>query len=66
MELKPCPFCGSTNLQGPTVGSTDYIKCNDCWTYGPKPLVPIPMGTQWEIRLMHFEDAWNRRANEET
>jgi len=30
--LKPCPFCGSTNLD-----VTQWVECNGCGAFGPTP-----------------------------
>jgi hypothetical protein len=32
-ELKPCPFCGSTDVEVWPVD--EYVKCNDCEAEGP-------------------------------
>jgi Lar family restriction alleviation protein len=50
-ELKPCPFCGSTNLI--TENARDFIACGDCATEGP-----------WVCGQGSTEsiEAWNRRA----
>ena len=63
MKRKPCPFCGSTNLFGPSM-TQPYIKCNDCWTYGPKPMHTLPLNMQWELKLSIMEDSWNQRKGE--
>ena len=41
-KLKPCPFCGSTNLQVPTHGGLNVqkwwclsVRCHDCGINGP-------------------------------
>lgn len=58
MKLKPCPFCGSTNIKGPFGDdySGDYyepywwIDCDDC---------PCGMEHNDEAELI---EAWNKRA----
>ena len=40
--LKPCPFCGSTNL----VDHKNYIVCNFCGACGPELGAPV----DWNIR----------------
>lgn len=42
MEIKPCPFCGSTNLRTPSKGGLNVqkwwvlsIRCLDCRAEGP-------------------------------
>lgn len=57
MELKPCPFCGSTDIWNLEAGrNTDmwFVQCQDCCATFP-----------------HFDseeeaaEAWNRRVGEE-
>lgn len=53
-DLKPCPFCGSTNLTDLTAGRLTpnaFITCSDCRAEGP-PL----------REYKGAETAWNRRA----
>lgn len=56
-ELKPCPFCGGTDISCADAGrKTDvwFIQCEDCFATFP-----------------HFDskaeaiEAWNRRADNE-
>lgn len=56
MELKPCPFCGSTDIWNLEAGrNTDmwFVQCQDCCATFP-----------------HFDseeeaaEAWNRRVGE--
>jgi len=60
-DLKPCPFCGSKELDygfmTGTMRGFDYVCCEDCGA---------------EIRVRHTKDgviaaetAWNRRANDD-
>ncbi len=48
-ELKPCPFCGGSNLEACS-GAGGYIICKDCDAYGPA------------LSGAAAEDAWNKRA----
>lgn len=50
--LKPCPFCGSTNLS--TEDARDFIACRGCGAEGP--CLPLGNGST------HSAEAWNRRA----
>lgn len=34
MEIKPCPFCGSENLEVKGI-NTRFVRCERCGTYGP-------------------------------
>lgn len=52
-DLKPCPFCGSTNLT--IIGSCwgdnkESVSCSDCESSGPMS--------------ENVVDAWNTRYNE--
>jgi Lar family restriction alleviation protein len=51
-ELKPCPFCGSTDEEVWQVD--EYVKCNDCEAEGP-----------WSFEQGETEavELWNRRAD---
>jgi hypothetical protein len=44
LAMKPCPFCASTRLAPPYVGSGVgfFVSCIDCGCEGPK--VPAPIG----------------------
>ena len=53
-ELKPCPFCGGTQLTIISVYGEDcYVNCDACTTCGPSG----------ETREEAIE-AWNRRAED--
>lgn len=55
-ELKPCPFCGSDDLEiyHEVVGCHYYVTCRDCGSSGAIYYTPE--------QAAH---AWNRRANED-
>lgn len=61
-ELKPCPFCGSTELQ--RRGNSDieymngYIECIKCHAYGPSANSSA-LGT-----AKTSEEVWNARAEQ--
>lgn len=59
--LKPCPFCGSTNLTAPT-RADDYVTCNACRVFGPS--ADVPERTQSDIRIADAIDRWNTRPGE--
>jgi Lar family restriction alleviation protein len=50
-ELKPCPFCGSIDVDLVSMGI--YVHCKDCMACGPSPKDPTPA---------HSRAAWNKRA----
>ncbi|PIB91243.1 Lar family restriction alleviation protein [Caulobacter sp. FWC2] len=54
-QLKPCPFCGGTNLKiSETARVGQNVTCVDCGTNGP---FVRSLGDQDEAAI-----AWNRRA----
>ena len=57
-ELKPCPFCGSTNLDcgfmTGTLKGFDYVVCEDCG--GEIHALHMSRG------VINATDLWNRRA----
>ena len=48
-DLKPCPFCGSLDLDVFHNNDSDYVHCNQCFTDGPGAMDPVA--------------AWNTRAD---
>ena len=55
IKLKPCPFCGSHNLNCVVKEYCCYVQCNDCGANGGK-------------RIMDGEkavEAWNKRVVED-
>lgn len=44
-ELKPCPFCGGTQLE-----VSETVTCSRCWATGPDPLNPNDFEGGWEKR----------------
>ena len=53
-ELKPCPFCGDTQLTIINVYGEDYyVHCDTCTTCGPS-------GETEQEAI----EAWNRRAED--
>ncbi len=34
-DLKPCPFCGSTDLEFSTDPQFSFVDCNECTAAGP-------------------------------
>lgn len=57
-ELKPCPFCGSTNLDcgfmTGTLKGFDYVACEDCG--GEIHAIHMSRG------IINATDLWNRRT----
>lgn len=45
-KLKPCPFCGSDNLEVHRF----YVTCEDCMTDGPMCCVENAAIDSWNIR----------------
>ena len=56
-QLKPCPFCGGTDIQIKDEEKWSYIWCGDC------------LSAFWQREACSVEDnveAWNRRKTGET
>jgi Lar family restriction alleviation protein len=49
IEIKPCPFCGSTQVHMRDMATFPYVFCEQCNAYGPS------METKEEAILM-----WNK------
>lgn len=65
-NLKPCPFCGSEDLD-PARPAKRYIECNWCHAFSGNP-DEDGIGRQWDITLCMINDHWNgapRRRDEE-
>ncbi len=54
-ELKPCPFCGGTEIHTYDNGHEEWLKCDDCDASGPYTKDDADAG-------LSLKDAWNRRA----
>ncbi len=67
-ELKPCPFCGGTNVKlGAFSISPDcYVICNDCGASIEKSVAWGNMNTKEHDQkcLSVLTEAWNRRAED--
>ena len=65
IELKPCPFCGGTNIQA-YEGSTHrwgYLACGDCGgNRGDCRKVDFSLPAGNAINIAGFADDWNARA----
>lgn len=68
MALKPCPFCGGTNIQlgAFSISADCFIVCDDCGA-------SIEKTVAWDNMTMEEHDqkcrgvlaeAWNRRAED--
>jgi Lar family restriction alleviation protein len=56
-SLKPCPFCGSTDVGWTHYGHYAYIICDQCQARGPEFYTQDDFGTG-------AEELWNKRAEE--
>ena len=79
-ELKPCPFCGGTDIRCSFKVAGRFIKqyrvamfCNDCHAYGPRILTIKKEHDDYRGRDAVTKDeryeaeateAWNRRAED--
>ncbi len=61
IELKPCPFCGSTDLfVERATYSACYVQCDGCGAHGPtEDQESDDEGTPGEKSA---REAWNKRA----
>lgn len=59
-ELKPCPFCGSENINDTTL--TEVMVCPDCATSGPDCDTPKEAVKNWNARPL--EDAQAARIKD--
>lgn len=63
-DLKPCPFCGSTNLCiGFNVWDCAAVECNECDAIGPYVSMRRAGGSAAKAKAMAAE-AWNQRVEE--
>ena len=49
--LKPCPFCGGTNLSDERNDSVCWIRCLDCEALGPESDHSKEAAEFWNRRL---------------
>lgn len=56
--LKPCPFCGSAELEFVFSGSQGFIECLNCEAIGPYD----EMAADPHCDVQAAFDAWNKRA----
>lgn len=60
--MKPCPFCGTLNLQRPLRNSLVlWVSCNGCGAEGPIYNVPYATTQQFEISEAIAIGLWNER-----
>ena len=54
--MKPCPFCGSNNInQADVIGFPVSAWCDNCHACGPAKLT-----------AKEADEAWNKRSEQET
>lgn len=61
MELKPCPFCGSSDLET-YYGSIAFVRCKTCLASGPV----MGLGQQFaeSIDRENSRTGWNKRTGQ--
>lgn len=67
-ELKPCPFCGRSNLETAEVFDPGYmsVSCLDCHSDGPK-VYDEDLPEKDKDNLVELaEAAWNERRHDQT
>jgi Lar family restriction alleviation protein len=61
-DLKPCPFCGGTDIRKTDNGHYEWLYCADCDCKGP--WIDPPDDHCWTGTEM--ADQWNTRTTSET
>ena len=63
--IKPCPFCGSTNISFKDEGMVCYMECEDCGAHGPEaPSYGFSIPGADEIPFMLKPiPLWNKRED---
>jgi Lar family restriction alleviation protein len=62
VELKPCPFCGSTEINKTDNGHEEWLQCENCGAGGP--WIEPPDGHYFTGN--ELADQWNTRALEQS
>ena len=57
-KLKPCPFCGGSNIKSENYSSQIVMECNDCGGMGPD----AELAADPHCDIEAAEEAWNKRA----
>ncbi len=60
IKLKPCPFCGNTNIGEECRQGVYYVACENCGSMGPEFSSDALRGCNGWEEAAH---AWNRRAS---
>lgn len=62
MKLLPCPFCGSSDLDGPRHDGPDiYSDCSVWCDCGAELCLTVPAG---DDAIAKVAAAWNRRVSQ--
>jgi Lar family restriction alleviation protein len=64
MNLKPCPFCGSTKMLVYKRSYNNYIECTNCGAMGPDSIQEPYNMTQTAVKETAARDVWNKRYEE--
>lgn len=68
IELKPCPFCGSSDLYfGAAAACTFHVQCMKCLCQGTKHAYPTysEKDCDWDIKCkLNACKSWNTRVTD--
>lgn len=62
MDIKPCPFCGSSETKSMITFGSMFVGCNGCGATGPRVPVKCDPAGDNIINGQDRQDAWNNRS----
>jgi Lar family restriction alleviation protein len=65
VELKPCPFCGSSNVYESSNGlDSHFLNCLDCGSEGPACKDVVSAGAAWNQRTQPLDPSMGGEDNQ--